>query len=57
MEALEHINALTLVFVALCVFAIAYRFYGIFLANKVLRLGGSRPGRALCRRPRLCQDQ
>ena len=35
MEALEHINALTLVFVALCVFAIAYRFYGIFLANKV----------------------
>ena len=43
MEALEHINALTLVFVALCVFAIAYRFYGIFLANKVLRLDGSRP--------------
>lgn len=59
MEALEHINALTLVFVALCVFAIAYRFYGIFLANKVLRLDGSRPTPAvpLCRRPRLCQDQ
>ncbi|NGM61500.1 carbon starvation protein A [Sphingobacterium sp. SGG-5] len=31
-------NALTLVFVALLVFAIAYRFYGIFMANKVLRL-------------------
>ncbi|RZF62928.1 carbon starvation protein A [Sphingobacterium corticibacterium] len=31
-------NALTLVFVALLLFAIAYRFYGIFMANKVLRL-------------------
>ena len=31
-------NALTLVFVALCVFAIGYRFYGLFLANKVLEL-------------------
>jgi carbon starvation protein len=31
-------NALTLVFVALCVFAIGYRFYGIFIANKVLGL-------------------
>jgi carbon starvation protein len=31
-------NALTLVFVSLCVFAIAYRFYGLFLANKVLGL-------------------
>ena len=29
-------NALTLVFVSLCVFAIAYRFYGLFIANKVL---------------------
>ncbi|MGA3118253.1 MAG: carbon starvation CstA family protein [Syntrophobacteraceae bacterium] len=27
-------NALTLVFVALCVFAIGYRFYGLFIANK-----------------------
>ena len=33
MESLEHINALTLVFAALCIFAIAYRVYGIFLAN------------------------
>jgi Carbon starvation protein, predicted membrane protein len=31
-------NALTLVFVALCVFAIAYRFYGLFIASKVLGL-------------------
>lgn len=35
-------NALTLVFVALCLFAIGYRIYGIFLANKVLKLDGSR---------------
>lgn len=38
MESLNGINALTLVFVSLLVFAIAYRFYGIFIANKVLRL-------------------
>ncbi|NGF55224.1 carbon starvation protein A [Parapedobacter sp. SGR-10] len=31
-------NALTLVFVALLIFAIAYRFYGIFIANRVLKL-------------------
>ncbi|ASW76439.1 carbon starvation protein A [Chryseobacterium piperi] len=31
-------NALTLVFTSILIFAIAYRFYGIFLANKVLRL-------------------
>jgi carbon starvation protein len=31
-------NALTLVFVSLCIFAIAYRFYGLFMANKVLGL-------------------
>src|SRR5512138_955414 len=31
-------NALTLVFAALCVFAIAYRFYGIFIGNKVMNL-------------------
>jgi carbon starvation protein len=29
-------NAVTLVFVALCVFAIAYRFYGLFIAKTVL---------------------
>jgi carbon starvation protein len=31
-------NALTLVFVALCVFTIGYRFYGLFIAKRVLEL-------------------
>ncbi|ROI01905.1 carbon starvation protein A [Chryseobacterium sp. G0240] len=31
-------NALTLIFASILLFAIAYRFYGIFIANKVLRL-------------------
>ena len=35
-------NALTLVFAALCVFAIGYRFYGLFIANKVLGLNAAR---------------
>jgi carbon starvation protein len=30
-------NAATLVFVALCVFAIGYRFYGLFIARRVLQ--------------------
>jgi len=38
MDFLNNTNALTLIFVSLLVFAIAYRFYGIFIANKVLRL-------------------
>ncbi|WP_207513915.1 carbon starvation CstA family protein [Longitalea luteola] len=38
MDFLNGANALTLVFGALLIFAIAYRFYGIFMANKVLRL-------------------
>jgi carbon starvation protein len=42
MEFLTGMNALTLVFAALCVFAIAYRFYGVFLAHKVLKIDGSR---------------
>jgi carbon starvation protein len=36
-------NALTLVFVALCVFAIAYRFYGLWIARRVLGLRADRP--------------
>src|SRR5665811_1940189 len=36
-------NALTLVFVALCVFTIGYRFYGLFIANRVLGLRPDRP--------------
>jgi carbon starvation protein len=35
-------NALTLVFAALCIFALAYRFYGLFIARKVLALDDSR---------------
>ncbi|BDG01485.1 carbon starvation CstA family protein [Anaeromyxobacter oryzae] len=35
-------NAVTLVFVALCVFAIAYRFYGLFIANHVLGVKDAR---------------
>ncbi|MGO9568024.1 MAG: carbon starvation protein A [Desulfomonilaceae bacterium] len=35
-------NALTLVIISLCVFAIAYRFYGLFIANKVLGLKSER---------------
>ncbi len=36
-------NALTLVFVALCVFALAYRYYGLFIANRVLGLNANKP--------------
>ncbi|WP_343687818.1 carbon starvation protein A [Chryseobacterium gleum] len=38
MDSLNNINALTLIFASVLIFAIAYRFYGIFIANKVLRL-------------------
>ncbi|MBB6369013.1 carbon starvation protein A [Chryseobacterium shigense] len=38
MDFLNNTNALTLIFVSILIFAIAYRFYGIFIANKVLRL-------------------
>lgn len=38
MEILDNINALTLIFVSILIFAIAYRIYGIFMANKVLQL-------------------
>ena len=36
-------NALTLVIVALCVFALGYRFYGLFIARRVLGLDPNRP--------------
>ena len=36
-------NALTLVFVSLCIFAIGYRFYGLFVAHKVLGIRSDRP--------------
>ncbi len=35
-------NSLTLIFVAACVFAIGYRYYGLFLAQKVMNLRGER---------------
>jgi carbon starvation protein len=35
-------NAVTLVFVALCVFAVAYRYYGLFIANQVLAVKDDR---------------
>ncbi len=42
MDIFQGMNALTLIFVSLCVFAIGYRCYGLFLANKVLRLDAAR---------------
>lgn len=42
MEAATGVNALTIVFAALCVFAIAYRFYGLFIASKVLNVNEAR---------------
>jgi len=35
-------NALTLVFISLCVFAIGYRFYGLFIATRVLETNADR---------------
>lgn len=42
MQWLEGINAVTVIFAALCVFAIGYRFYGLFIAQKVLNLDAAR---------------
>lgn len=47
MDLLNNINALTLVFTSVLIFAIAYRFYGIFIANKVLRLNNKNTTPAL----------
>jgi carbon starvation protein len=35
-------HVLTLVFASLCTFAIAYRFHGLLLANKILELKAER---------------
>ncbi len=40
-------NALTLVFAALVIFAVAYRFYGIFVADRLLGLRADRPTPAI----------
>lgn len=42
MDTLNGVNALTIVFAALCVFAIAYRFYGLWIAQKVLNINEAR---------------
>ena len=42
MSALANMNAVTLVFVALCLFAIAYRTYGLFFTRKVLGVKAER---------------
>lgn len=34
----EHVNAVWLVLAAVCVYSIAYRFYSLFIANKVFEL-------------------
>ncbi|WP_294267872.1 carbon starvation protein A [uncultured Chryseobacterium sp.] len=47
MDSLNNINALTIVFVSVLIFAIAYRFYGIFMANKVLKLNNQNTTPAL----------
>src|ERR1700751_344317 len=38
----ENVNAALLVIAALCIYAIAYRFYGLFIANKVLGVNPAR---------------
>src|SRR5690242_5267891 len=39
----EAVNAAWLVIAAVCIFAIAYRFYGLFVADRALGVDGSRP--------------
>ena len=43
LSSLEGINAVTVIFASLCVFAIGYRFYGLFIAAKVLNVNPDRP--------------
>ncbi len=38
----EHVNAVWLVLAAICVYSIAYRFYSLFIANKVFELDSRR---------------
>ncbi len=45
----EPVNALWIVVASLCVYAIAYRFYGLFIATRVLRVDPSRPTPAVRR--------
>src|SRR5215469_10579076 len=43
----EPVNAMWLVIAALCVYAIGYRFYGLFIANRVLGVNATRPTPAM----------
>ncbi len=43
LSSLEGINAVTVIFASLCVFAIGYRFYGLFIAARVLNVNPDRP--------------
>ena len=38
----EHVNAIWMVLAAVCVYSIAYRFYSLFIANKVFELNAKR---------------
>ena len=38
----EHVNAVWLILAAICVYSIAYRFYSLFIANKVFELNARR---------------
>ncbi len=38
----EHVNAVWLILAAVCVYSIAYRFYSLFIANKVFELNERR---------------
>src|SRR5215813_15209956 len=39
----EAVNAAWLVIAAICIYLIAYRFYGLFVANQALGVDGARP--------------
>src|SRR5262245_40971446 len=39
----EAVNAAWLVIAAVCIYLIAYRFYGLFVANRALGVDGARP--------------
>ena len=45
----ENVNALWIVIAAVCVYLIAYRFYSLFIAEKVMRLDAARPTPAVRR--------
>jgi carbon starvation protein CstA len=45
----ETINALWLVVASVCTYLIAYRFYGLFIARRVLRIDSARPTPAVRR--------